>query len=246
MSLERLGGIVGFSKSVLSRVETADAMIPPDLPANLDATFSSGGIFEKLYALAKSEVHPDRYRRRMELERRARVYEELAGHVVPGLAQIEEYARELFRLNNPNATPEEIEDKVLVRMGRKGSLSGEPPVFFGCVLDEAVLRRPIGGPTVMRAQLAALLELVDAPNSMVQVLPFAHGGHGLLGGTLNLLTLDDGTEVAYEESIATGTLLEDNESVTTRRRAYDRLKAYALSPRETAALILEAMEALAT
>ncbi len=246
LSLERLGGIVGFSKSALSRVETADAMIPPDLPARLDATFSTGGLFEKLYALAKNEVHPDRYRRRMELERRARVYEELAGHVVPGLAQTEEYARELFRLNSPNATAEEIEDKVLVRMGRKDLLRGEPAPFFGCILDEAVLRRPIAGPTVMRAQLAALLDLVDAPNSLIQVLPFTHGGHALLGGTLNLLTLDDGTEVAYEESIDTGTLLEDNESVTARRRAYDRLKAYALSPRETTALILEAMEALAT
>ncbi|MDI5966848.1 helix-turn-helix transcriptional regulator [Streptomyces sp. SL54] len=244
MSLERLGGIVGFSKSVLSRVETADAMMAPDLPSKLDATFHTEGLFEKLYALAKNEIHPDRYRRRMELERRAVAIEVLAGHIVPGLVQTEGYARELFRIGNPSAKPDEIEHKVDVREGRKDIFERDPQPFLGMILDEAVLRRPIGGPDVMRAQLASLLELVDAPNSLVQVMPFNHGGHALMGGTLNLLTLDDGTAVAYEESIGSGTLFEDKESVTTRRRAYDRLRAYALSPCETGALIQDVMEAL--
>ncbi len=244
MSLERLGGIVGFSKSQVSRVETADSMIPPDLPAKLDATFGTAGLFEKLYALAKNEVHPDRYRRRMELERRARVIDEVAGQVVPGLAQIDGYARALFRENDPGATAEEIEDKVLVRMGRKDLLQGDTSPFLSMILDEAALRRPIGGDEVMYEQLSALLGMVDTGSTLVQAIPFAHGAYAFLGGSLTLLTLDDGTEVAYEESIDTGTLLEDNESVSKRRRAYDRLKAYALSPRETAALILEIREAL--
>ena len=124
LSLERLGAIVGYSKSVISRVETADAMMAPDLPPALDATFQTGGLFEKLYALAKNEVHPDRYRRRMELERRAVVIEEFGGQVVPGLAQTEDYARELFRASDLTASPSAIEDKVLTRMGRKDLFAG--------------------------------------------------------------------------------------------------------------------------
>ena len=246
LSLERLGCVVGYSKSALSRVETAECMIAPDLPGALDATFVTGGLFQKLYALARKEVHPDRYRRRMELEERAVVFETFAGHIIPGLLQTEEYARQLFRDYDPAARPSEINDKVLTRMGRKDRFRRQPGgLFFGAILDEAVLRRAVGGPEVMHAQLAAMLDLVDGPHSVIQVLPFSHGGHALLGGgTLNLLTLEDGSAVAWEESIATGTLMEDKESVTERRRAYDRLKAHALSLRETAALIRDVMEAL--
>ncbi len=104
MSLERLGVIVRYSKSALSRVETAEQMIPPDLPDKLDAAFATGGIFGTLYILACKEVHPDKYRRRMELERRARTIDEYAGQIVPGLVQTEDYARALFRVSNPTAT----------------------------------------------------------------------------------------------------------------------------------------------
>lgn len=118
LTLERLGAIVGYSKSVISRVETADAMMSLDLPPALDATFQTGGLFEKLYALAKNEVHPDRYRRRMELERRAVVIEEYGGQMVPGLVQTDDYARALFRVGDPTASHQAIEDLVLTRMGR--------------------------------------------------------------------------------------------------------------------------------
>lgn len=244
LTLERLGAIVGYSKSALSRVETAECMIAPDLPAALDATFVTGGLFEKLYAIARKEVHPDRYRRQMELEERAVVFETFAGHLVPGMLQTEDYARQLFRDHNPAAKPEEIEDKVLARMGRKKLFQREPALFYGAILDESVVRRPVGGPKVMRAQLAALLEMVDGPHSIIQVMPISRGSHALLGGTLNLLTLEDRTGVAYEESIDTGTLMEDKERFTVRRRAYDRLRAHALGPLETADLIRDSMEKL--
>jgi hypothetical protein len=106
------------------------------------------------------------------------------------------------------------------------------------------VRRPVGGPVVMRAQLARLAELVDTPTSVIQVLPYEHGEHALLGGGLDLLTLDDGTAVAYEESITTGQLIEDRERVMRRSRSYDLLRAYALSPTQTAAFIHSVMEAL--
>lgn len=244
MTLEALAAVVSYSKSALARFETAEAMVPPDLPSTLDAAFGTDGFFEKLYALARREVHPDRYRRVMELEERARVIGTYAGHYVPGLLQTEAYAEAVFREFNPLATDRRIQELVAARMGRKELLRAVPAPRYSAILDEAVIRRPIGGPAVMRAQLAALLPALHGRSSLVQVLPFSHGGHALMGGSLHLLELDDGTAVAHEESIASGTLMEDVERVTVRRQAYDVLRAYALSPRQTAVVIREAMEAL--
>ncbi len=244
MSLEQLADVVNFSKSHLARIELAEYMPPPDLPARLDAAFDTDGLFGRLYSIARREVHPDKYRRRMELEARARIIEEYAGHIVPGIVQTEAYARALFLASNPKATADAIEERVAARMSRQEVLRSSPAPDVSIILDEAVIRRPVGGPDVMRAQLSLLIDMVDTPTSVVQVLPFAHGEHGLLGGTLTLMTLDDDTRVAYEESIDTGQLLEDPESVSTRHRAYDLLRAYALSPLQTVAFIRSAMETL--
>ncbi|MFJ9030788.1 helix-turn-helix domain-containing protein [Streptomyces sp. NPDC102274] len=244
MSLESLGDVLRYAKSSLARYETAESMIPPDLPERLDAAFGAGGLFGKLYGLARKELHPDQFRRVMELELRARLIQEYTGQIVPGLVQTEPYARALFELHNPRATPDEIQELVTARMSRQALLRADPAPDFFAILDEAVLRRSYGGPAIMRAQLEQLLDLTLTPTSVVQILPFAHGGHALAGGSLKLMTLDDGTQVAYEESTTTGTLIEEKNLVTARQRAYDLMRACALSPKETASMIRSAMEAL--
>ncbi len=96
----------------------------------------------------------------------------------------------------------------------------------------------------MRAQLARLIELAHTPATLMQVLPFEHGGHALAGGAMVLMTTGPGSKVAYEEGISTGTLFEEFGSVMDRQRAYDLLRACALSPRDSAAFIRSVMEAL--
>lgn len=244
MTLAALSEVVNVSTSHLSRIEAAEYMPPPELPSRLDACFGTDGSFQRLYALARREIHPDKYRRRMELETRARVIEEYAGHIVPGIVQTADYARALFRVSKPKASDDQIEEMVTARLSRQDLLRADPAPDLSMILDEAVIRRPVGGPSVMRAQLAALVGMAHTPTTVVQVLPFEHGEHALLGGTLTLMTLDNGGAVAYEESITTGQLLEDPDSVSARRRAYDVIRAYALSPTDTAALIRSVMEAL--
>ncbi len=243
-SLEKLAGEVMSSKSVLARIEAAEAVIPVDLPDRLDVVFGTDDLFAVLYELAKTEIHPDRYRRRMALEAQAVVIDEYAGQIIPGLVQTEDYARALFRVSNPRQSAEAIEEMVAVRMGRQQLLRADQAPYLSIILDEAALRRSIGGAAVMRVQLALLLQLVDGPTTVVQVVPFSHGEHALLGGSMTLFTLDDGSAVGYEESIVTGTLIEDPELVASRRRAYDLLRAHALSPQATSVLISDVMEAL--
>ncbi|MFF7023456.1 Scr1 family TA system antitoxin-like transcriptional regulator [Streptomyces klenkii] len=244
MSLERLAEIVNFSKSHLARVETAESMPPPELPALLDAAFDTDGIFVELYQVARREIHPDQFRRRMELEAKARFIAEYTGQLMPGLAQTEEYARLLFRAHNPRANESEIDDLVAARMTRQALLRADDPPDYSVIIDEAVLRRGFGGPSVMRVQLARLIDLNLGPTSMMQVLPFAYGGHALMGGSMALLTLDDGTQVVWEEGATSGTLMEDFDSVATRRRYHDQLRSCALSPTDSAAFVRSVMEEL--
>lgn len=244
MTLDGLSEVVRYSRSHLSRIEIADYVPPPDLAAKLDAAFGTDGLFERIYALARHEVHPDQYRRRMELEAQARVIREYSGCFVPGLVQTEDYARAICRAGGPKQNDEKIEELVAVRMARQTLLQGDVAPDLSVIVDEAVIRRPVGGLAAWRAQLAKLAAIVDTPTSIVQVLPFRHGEYGLLGGSLSLFTLGNGTRVAYEESILTGTLLEEPEIVSACYRTYDLISAYALSPSDTAALIYTVMEEL--
>ncbi|KUN97565.1 helix-turn-helix domain-containing protein [Streptomyces caeruleatus] len=246
MSLEGLSDVVNISRSHLSRIETAEVMPPPSLPGTLDAAFGTDGIFEELYKLASRESHPDQFRRRMELEARARIIDEFSCQLVTGLMQTKDYAHALFQTYDPRRRPEKNEELWQARLSRQALLRADPAPDLSVILDEAVLRRSYGGPAVMRDQLAHLLDLTLTPTSTLQVLPFEHGGHALAGGSLALFTLEDGTQVAWDEGFSDGTLLEDPETVRHRRRAYDLLRASALSPRDSAAFIRSVMEELPT
>ncbi|MGW0394163.1 helix-turn-helix domain-containing protein [Streptomyces sp. NPDC003042] len=241
LSLVQLAGILNSSKSTLARVETAELMPPPDLPAQLDAAFGSDRHFHGLFELAKREAHPDQYRRYMDFEARAETIEQFGSQVVPGLFQTRAYAHSALSCQE-DLSPEQVQERVAARMSRQERLRSDSPPHRWAIIDEAVLRRRMGSPEVGRRQLAALLEQADTAHSKVQVMPFGAGLHSLLGGALTLLTLPDGSTVAYEEGIQAGHLYEDRDAVKRWRRQYEVLRANALPPAESAELIQKAME----
>lgn len=241
LSLVQLADIVNFSKSTLARVETAELMPPPELPSALDAAFGVEEYFHGLFQLAKKEAHPDQYRRFMDFEARAEVIEVYEPQAVPGLLQTREYARASLGCQE-DLTKEQVEERVNARMSRQERLHSDSRPYRWAILDEAVLRRPAGSRECMYKQLARLLEQVDTPHSMVQVMPFCLGPYPLMGGALNLLTLPDGSAVAYEEGIEAAHLHEGPEAVKKWRRRYEVLRANALSPAASAELIRNAME----
>lgn len=173
----RLAEILNYSKTHLGNIETANRMVPPGLSARLDAALATDGLFTHLYPLVRREAFPDRYRRFMELEAQAREIAEYAAHTVPGLLQTEAYARALLRVGQPKATTEEFGEKVSARLSRQELLHTDSPPRLWAVLDEAVIRRPAGGPATMCEQLDFFLPLTDAQHITVQVLPYAHGEH---------------------------------------------------------------------
>ncbi|MET8828446.1 Scr1 family TA system antitoxin-like transcriptional regulator [Streptomyces sp. NPDC004610] len=243
-TLEAMSSRLAISKSHLARVEVAEYMPPPELPAQLDGLFGTDKYFTELYALCRKEAHPDKFRRRMELEDKAVGIREYTPQLVPGLLQTEAYARALFRMHDPRATEQRIDELWTLRLGRQALLLREPRPDYAAILDAGVLLRGYGGASVMRDQLAKLLDLSLTATTFIQVVPFSTGGQGLAGGSLSLWTLDDGRHVAYEEGISTGTLLEEKTEVLSLIRAYDLLSASALSPAESADFIRSTLEAL--
>ncbi|MCZ1010394.1 helix-turn-helix domain-containing protein [Streptomyces lydicus] len=241
LSLVQLANIVNFGKSTLARVEAAELMPPPELPAALDAAFGTEEHFHGLYQLAKREAHPDQYRRYMDFEAQAVVIEQYGGQVVPGLLQTRAYAH-TFLSRQESLSAEQVEQRVNARMSRQERQRSDAPPFRWAIIDEALLYRELDSETAMYEQLASLLEQVDTPHCKIQVVPFRQGLHALMGGALTLLTLANGSTMAYEEGIEAGHLYEDPDMVSKRRRQYEVLRANALSLAESADLIRKAME----
>ncbi|MGW8401193.1 helix-turn-helix domain-containing protein [Streptomyces lydicus] len=243
MSLRQLSEVVNYSKSQLARIEAAESLPYDDLPTKLDVCFGTGELFARLHAVAKKEPFPGKYRRIIsEIESRATVIEEYTSATVPGLLQTRKLAEESLRLGNPYASDAEVESLVQARMDRQALLERPEPPRCWFILDEAVLRRPVGERKVMRQQLAHLTQVATKPHLTLQVLPFAAGGHAEAGGSLMLYTLPHQPLTAYEEGSHSGTIIENQSDVATRRENYDLLRAMALSPRDSEAMIQMAME----
>ncbi|GLW18088.1 transcriptional regulator [Streptomyces sp. NBRC 13847] len=239
----QLAKLVRTSKSTISRVETCVGPIPPDLPARLDQIFSTDGLFKRLYEEITAQSFPVHSRRRMKLELRAIAIAEWSPTVVPGLLQTPAYAHSLFREGDLRSSDEELATKVRHRMARQDVLKGSSPPDFSAIICESVIRRNVGGPVVMREQLGALLAHSTRPTTVLQVLPLAAGTHGLMDGSMTILTTLDGQPVVYTEGIRSGAIIEEPSAVRSLSRSYDVLTASALSCDASARMIRQLMEA---
>ncbi|MGW3232492.1 helix-turn-helix domain-containing protein [Kitasatospora sp. NPDC001095] len=242
MSLDRLAVILNVSKGHLSRIEGGDSKVPEGMSEALDIAFGTDGSFLRLYPLASKEDFPDKYKRFMELSEQA-ICHEAYETTVPGLLQTEDVARAVLQAGEPFAAEEEIDDWLSKRLRRQRRLNRQPaPCRYWFILDEGVIRRPIGGPEAMAAQLRRLLHVCQLSHVTIQILPFSAGQHSEMGGSLTLLTKPDRFVAAYEEGSRSGTLFEDANEVSHRQALYDLLRAQALSPRDTEAMISAVLE----
>ncbi len=144
---------------------------------------------------------------------------------VPGLLQTEEYARAVALLGHPSPQAEDIERRVGLRMARQAVLSRAGPPHLWAVLDEAVLRLPVGRPGVMRAQLKHLLEAAERSNVTIQVIPFQVGGHAAAGGPFSILRFaePDLPDVVYLEQLTSALYLDKRETVDHYLAVMERL-----------------------
>lgn len=165
-----------------------------------------------------------------------RAYEQ---QVVPGLLQTEDYAKAMIRSARPDITSEEVEQRVRVRLSRQSLLSQDDPIDVWVVLDETVVSRPVGGDEVMRDQLKRLVEAADQPNVTIQILPFDVGAHAGMDGTFTILDFPEPGDppVVYAENATGGLFLEKVEELQKYAFIFDHIRAAAIRPEDSVALI---------
>ena len=154
---------------------------------------------------------------------------------IPGLLQTPEYAKAVILLGHGNAPPAEVERRVAVRMKRQQVLAREDPPQLWVVVDEGALRRPIGGPEVMRAQLRALVDATKLPHVRLQVIPFNVGGHAAAGGSFSILRFpeQDLPDVIYIEQLTSALYLDKRDDIDHYAAAMERLAVEAERPDRT-------------
>ncbi|MCT2592523.1 helix-turn-helix transcriptional regulator [Streptomyces sp. N2-109] len=157
--------------------------------------------------------------------------------LVPGLLQTEEYARAVFSGHVPQLEPELFEQHLEARMERQKLLTRTPMVQFSFVLWEPVLRNPVGGSNVLKAQLRHLLKVTELPNVEIQVIPAVAGMHPGLNGSMVLLETQEHRRVAYLESQDTGLVITEASTVSDFGLRYGKLRSQALNIEESARLI---------
>lgn len=184
---------------------------------------------------------PEKYTAYISFENEAAGVRNYQSLFIPGLLQTEDYARAVIRGVLPWATDTEVADLVQGRMDRQGVLTKEAPLKLWAIVDEAALRRMVGGTDVMRSQLQHLTEAVKAPNITFQVIPFGAGAHPGMPGSFVLMDFGDpmDTDLIYIDSMAGDLFLEADADVRRYTSIFDNLRAVALSPGDATSLVAE-------
>ncbi len=163
--------------------------------------------------------------------------------LIPGLLQTEEYARAVISAEKINSPRADIERHVAVRMERQRLARSSPPSVWA-VLDEAALRRQVGGPEVMREQLEYLRELGSLPNVNLQVIPFVGGAHPAMGRPFVILVFGEtiDPDVVYLDDLTSALWVENVDEVDRYNVFFNHLRASAVSFEESGALITAALK----
>ncbi|MEU9954225.1 helix-turn-helix transcriptional regulator [Streptomyces sp. NPDC050982] len=242
--------LVGWHQSKVSRIETGRSGVKPaDVELLLDAyDVRDAELRELLVVLAGSDDNgrhhwwhayrgllPSTYSDFISLESQASVMRTLENSVVPGLLQTREYAREVTLAAVDGAPDDKVDALVEVRLARQDVLRSNPPLRLSAVLDEAALRRTVGGPEVMTRQLDHLREAAQLPHVRIQVLPFGVGAHVGVTGPFVIFSFPSTSDldVVVLDHLTSSLYLERKEDLQAYSEAFDSLQVHALSPEET-------------
>jgi transcriptional regulator with XRE-family HTH domain len=244
-----------WTASAISRWERGDRRIRPvDLRALLDIYDVQGDARDVLLTLAREartrgwwqsysgDAIPEWFQVYVGLESEAASVRQYEAELIPGLFQTEDYYRAFMRAAPAAGDEEAIERKIAVRSERQARLTADDAPQVWAVLNEAVIRRVVGGPDVMRRQLERVAELAERPNISVQLLLFRSGGHPAMDGSFTVLGFVEplDPDVVYLEGQTGSLYLETEPEVSRYQAMFDYLRADAAGPEESRRLIAEA------
>jgi transcriptional regulator with XRE-family HTH domain len=192
------------------------------------------------------DVLPQWFRTYVDLEAAAAVIRTYEGQFVPGLLQTDDYMRAVVQGAHLEDSNEEVGRRVRLRMARQVLLTAEQPPRLWAVVDEAALRRPVGGPEVMRSQLERLVEATKLPNVTLQILPFAAGAHPAMVGAFSILRFPEQElpDVVYLEHLTSAIYLNKPEEVDQYLHVMESICVRAAAPDRTAELLGKILDEL--
>ncbi|MGW7359053.1 helix-turn-helix domain-containing protein [Streptomyces sp. NPDC054802] len=225
-----------MTRSHIAHIEAGRRMPSKEDARRLDRALNTGNVLSSFLPQEDVAV-ADYFEAARQLEQQAAVIQEFALSYVPGILQTEAYARVVLRSGIPLRSEEEC-DRLLVTRMERGRVLDNPVTPLVCLLlDEAVLRRHIGGPGVMAEQLSHIVHMAERERIRAHVIPFGVGYHPLLQGMLSLMSFDDQPPVAYGEGVLMGKLHDSPSLVETLQRTYTLALGDALSRKESVALL---------
>jgi transcriptional regulator with XRE-family HTH domain len=181
---------------------------------------------------------PEPYSTYIGFEQEARQILSYESLFIPGILQTEDYARAVIPGGWPGATTNEVETHVAARMRRQDLLTTPDRPNLWAIIDEAALHRLVGGPNVMQAQLAHLIDCAHSPHTTIQVIPFSAGAHSGMRGSFIILRFGpQDPDVVYIDSMAGDLFLDEEADLITYNMTFEHLRAVALSPSDTLTLL---------
>jgi transcriptional regulator with XRE-family HTH domain len=249
LTIERVAKSLECSESKVSRIENGQVGASPrDVRDMLELFGVSGQQRDALIQLAREARHKGWWHAYGDvpvvpayigLEDTAPAFRMYAAQLVPGLLQTRAYASAVLRALRPGLDAEQLERWVELRMNRQRLLTREHPPTLWAILDEAVLRRPVGGPEVMHEQLQLLGRAARRPNITLQVLEFTSGEHaGMDGGfTIFGFSQSAASDVVHLDNTSGDLYLETPGQIEQYNRVFDQLRSAALEPADSVALL---------
>lgn len=231
------GVAVGYGEDLVYKVEGGKRIPRREYLEKADQVLDAGGLIAAAWEDVKRVRYPKQVRELAKLEATAVEVSLYANHNIHGLLQTEEHMRSLFDTWLPAYTEEETESMVAARLARRSVFERSPAPTLSFVQEEATLRRPVGGRMVWRGQLERLLELGELRSVSIQVMPTDCEEHFGTGGLIEVLKFPDGTAVGRSEGAFNGRPVSDPKQLRILELRYGMIRAQALTPRESRAVI---------
>jgi transcriptional regulator with XRE-family HTH domain len=231
------GTAIGYGEDLVYKVEGAKRIPRQDYLVRADEVLGAGGLIAAAWEDVKKVRYPKTVRELGKLEAKAVEIGVYECSIIAGLLQTPEHVRALIRAAQPPYSPDDVERMVAARLARQSVFERDPAPSMHFVLEEAPLRRQVGGTMAWRQQLERLLEVGRLHHVTLQVMPIDSEAHPGLDGRIELLKFPDGTAVGRSDGRFNGRPVSDPKHLRILELRYGTIRAQALSPRESLAFI---------
>ncbi|QVQ50678.1 helix-turn-helix domain-containing protein [Spiractinospora alimapuensis] len=237
MSQRTLAYSVHVSPQQVGAVERGERYPSRAFAQAADRVLGGEGVLVEIWPQLHGGAPPEALRELVKAEPVATMVREYNPLLVPGLVQTENYAGTILRAGNPLLGEEELTKLISARTRRRSLLNSTGSPIVWLIVDEVVIKRPVGPPETVYEQIGLLLDLIEQRRIRFQVVPFSTRHHPGLSGPFKILSFNDKPDAVYVETVAQGEMVAEPELVGPITLLFSTLQGVALSPEQTVELL---------